>query len=416
MTQVHECLSELPCRHFLAVLDCCFAGAFRWSSTRDLLSAPEVIHQERYDRFITDPAWQVITSAAYDQKALDAFAINTERGQGEHSPFATALFEALQGEADIYPPAAYGKQAGDGVITATELYLYLRDRVELATQGNRQRQTPGIWALNKHDKGEYIFLTPEHILNLPPAPPLDESQNPYRGLQSFDEEHSHLFFGRQALTEELYQHICKQPLTVVLGASGTGKSSLVKAGLIPYLKHQPHWQILSPMRPGESPLRALNNTLAQENLPGVSITSLSTEQKVDTLSARIATWCQLNPQSNLVLVIDQTEELLTLCLNDQERETFLNFLAQKVAKYSSRLRIILTLRSDFEPQLRNSALEPYWQRARFIVPAMTREELRSCIEEPASARVMYFEPHSLVDNLIDEVAQMPGALPLLSFT
>ena len=81
MTKLQDSLSELPCRHFLGILDCCFAGAFRWSSTRDLLSAPEVIHQERYDRFIADAAWQVITSAASDQKALDAFDINTERGQ-----------------------------------------------------------------------------------------------------------------------------------------------------------------------------------------------------------------------------------------------------------------------------------------------------------------------------------------------
>ena len=155
MTQLQASLSELPCRHFLGILDCCFAGAFRWSSNRDLLTAPEVIHKERYDRFITDPAWQVITSAAYDQKALDAFHVNTERGQrGNHSPFTAALLEALEGGADIFPPAAHGKPQGDGVITATELYLYLRDAVEPATEGNRQRQTPGIWPLNRHDKGE----------------------------------------------------------------------------------------------------------------------------------------------------------------------------------------------------------------------------------------------------------------------
>ncbi len=63
MTKLQESLSKLPCRHFLGILDCCFAGAFRWSSNRDLLTTPEVIHKERYDRFITDPAWQVITSA-----------------------------------------------------------------------------------------------------------------------------------------------------------------------------------------------------------------------------------------------------------------------------------------------------------------------------------------------------------------
>jgi hypothetical protein len=130
MTQVHESLSKLPCRHFLGILDCCFAGAFRWSSTRDLLMAPEVIHQERYDRFITDPAWQVITSTAWDQKALDAFDLNIDRGKiGNHSPFATALFEALTGKADVYPLPTNGKTRGDGVITATELYLYLRDQL-----------------------------------------------------------------------------------------------------------------------------------------------------------------------------------------------------------------------------------------------------------------------------------------------
>ncbi|ARV60551.1 hypothetical protein BZZ01_19660 [Nostocales cyanobacterium HT-58-2] len=423
MTKLQECLSEFPCRHFLGILDCCFAGAFRWSSTRDLLSAPEVLHQERYERFIQDPAWQVITSAAYDQKATDAFNLNTSRGRvGGHSPFAAALLEALAGGADIYPPAEKGKPPGDGVITATELYLYLRDRVERATVSNIRRQTPGIWPLKKHDKGEYIFLTPGHQLNLPPAPPLDESQNPYQGLQSFDEEDTHLFFGRQALTEKLYEFVSKRSLTMVLGASGTGKSSLVKAGLIPYLKqlqknsNQQQWHILATIRPGESPLKALNNALISANLAATSITRLTTEQKVESLFGSLSTWSQNNPQSKLLLVIDQLEELITLCRDDQERENFLELLAQAIANYSEQLRIVLTLRSDFEPQFRNSALELYWTSARFIVPAMTREELRSCIEEPASARVMYFEPHNLVDKLIDEVVQMPGALPLLSFT
>ncbi|MGD2181441.1 caspase family protein [Lusitaniella coriacea LEGE 07167] len=81
MTKLHDTLSQLPCHHFLGILDCCFAGAFRWSSTRDLLTAPEVIHKERYDRFINDPAWQIITSSASDQKALDSFRLDTERGQ-----------------------------------------------------------------------------------------------------------------------------------------------------------------------------------------------------------------------------------------------------------------------------------------------------------------------------------------------
>ena len=69
MVRLQQALDNLPCRHFLCILDCCFAGAFRWSSTRDLLIAPEVIHQERYDRFIEAAAWQVLTSTSHNQLA-----------------------------------------------------------------------------------------------------------------------------------------------------------------------------------------------------------------------------------------------------------------------------------------------------------------------------------------------------------
>jgi WD40 repeat protein/energy-coupling factor transporter ATP-binding protein EcfA2 len=425
MTRLQECLNKLPCRHFLAILDCCFAGAFRWSSTRDLLAPPEVIHQERYNRFVADPAWQVITSAASDQKALDAFSINSERGSvGNHSPFASALFDALEGVADAYPPPEHGKSGGDGVITATELYLYLRDRVETGTEGYSQRQTPGIWSLSKHNKGEYIFFAPGHPLNLPPAPPLDESKNPYRGLQSFEEEHKDLFFGRSKLVDKLYDFVEKNPFTVVLGASGSGKSSLVKAGLIPKLKAstQEKWYILPTMRPGESPFRALNNALTLAKLPLVS-------GNQNSFAESVKVWVNANPDRKLLLLIDQSEELVTVNRNEEERSLFLQEITHALATYPLVLRVVLTLRSDFEPQLREAGLKNIpaavnfgktvfndnWQTGRFIVPAMTRSELREAIEKPAETRVMYFDPHSLVDQLIDEVAGMPGALPLLSF-
>jgi energy-coupling factor transporter ATP-binding protein EcfA2 len=411
MTRLQECLNQLPCRHFLGILDCCFAGAFRWSNTRDLLVTPDVIYQEHYNRFITDPAWQVITSAASDQKALDAFSINSERGHiGNHSLFAAALFDALEGAADIYPPPENGKSGGDGVITATELYLYLRDRLETPTEGYNQQQAPGIWALRKHEKGEYIFLNPHHPLNLPPAPELDESKNPYRGLQSFEEEHQDLFFGRDALVDKLHEAVNKNPLTVVLGASGSGKSSLVKAGLIPKLRKSTADKcfILPSVRPGALPFRALNNALTTVGLNPVY------SQTQSSLSDSISAWATQNTDTKILLFIDQSEEIITLCQDDKQRSAFFEGIGQAVNDHWPILKIVLALRSDFEPQLR-TVFQANSETERFIVPSMTRNELREAIEKPVEARVMYFDPHDMVEELIDEAAGIPGFLPLLSF-
>jgi WD40 repeat protein len=544
MQELHDALNALPCRHMLAILDCCFAGAFRWASLKRDIVPKVKVYKERYDRFISDRAWQVITSAADDQKALDSLGSRGIVTDGNEvlSPFAKALFDALLGKgADLNQ---------DGIITATELYLYLRDQVEILTENNYKRQTPSLCPLRKHDKGEFIFLLPDFDQDkLDDAPELNPANNPYRGLQPYDEEHSHLFFGRENLIKKLYQKVVdrdlhfnnvpikfwlhlleidclaailflRKSLTVVLGASGTGKSSLMKAGLLARLRNsQEHrFQILDPMRPGESPLRSLawvclpitdenaaqiilaikrlseelkkkkqdfenlikkynksnpeilqvveqltlrkelldiehlkfteklqqslqdifsNNNYTEKQLVDEwidkfnqrkqlneelrkPIEDLSNKLEQEThLTTIIENWSTSYSNTKLLLPVDQFEELITLCKSDEEREQFQKLIENAIAKYKypDKIHVVITLRLDFEAQFQNSVLKYYWNDdTRFVVPPMTQDELREVIEKPALEKVLYFDPPSLVDELINEVVQMPGALPLLSFT
>ncbi|MCC5617167.1 caspase family protein [Nostoc sp. CHAB 5836] len=412
MQELHDALNALSCRHLLAILDCCFAGAFRWASLKREILPKITVYKERYDRFISDAAWQVITSAADDQKALDSLGMRGEVKEGNevHSPFAKALFDALCGT---------DKKADsndDGIITATELYSYLRDQVEVVTEKHYKRQTPSLCPLRKHDKGEFIFLLPNFDRDkLEDAPPLTRENNPYRGLQSYDEKDNNLFFGRENLIEKLYQKAVanQQPLTLVLGASGTGKSSLMKAGLLHRLRHsQEHkFQILDPMRPGESPLQAL----AQVCLPIAN--TITTSQLVKDEQALANIVSKINPQIKLLLAVDQFEELITLCKSDEQREQFQKLIKNAIAKYPNKIHVVITVRLDFEAQFQSSILKDFWNdHTRFVVPPMTQDEFREVIEKPALEKVVYFDPPSLVDELINEVVQMPGALPLLSFT
>lgn len=411
MSTLRQALEALPCRHLLLVLDCCFAGAFKWSSnTRDIGSIlPKTIFRERFDRYVQDPAWQVITSAAYDQKALDIVQGRPTGARGPtvvedgrpHSPFARALFQGIAGAADLKGPTA-----GNGIITATELYSYIRDQVEPESiargqrDGQQLRQTPGFFPLSKHDKGEYIFLDPHNRLNLPPIP----DRSPYKGLASFDEADQQLFYGRERVIAEMRSRYAGHRLLVVTGASGTGKSSVIKAGLLPRLRAA-GYRILPVIRPGEHPLAML----------GQAIEAAHAGDPTADPGGPNAAPTAATPARKCILIIDQYEEMITRCGDEAERRSVDARLRELLDGDDCIHQIILTVRSDFEPLLNGGALKDHWSAGRCTVPPFTLDELRAVVVMPTTQEVLVFDPPSLVDEIITEVVQAPGALPLLSY-
>lgn len=392
MHELHDALLALPCAHALVVLDCCFAGTFRWTTTRDAVSTR--VFRQSYDRFVESPAWQVITSAASDQRAFDVLSERPGPAT-RHSPFASAFLDGLTGAADL---------DHDNLITATDLYQFTRRRVEIETEHLARLQTPGIFPLRKHDRGEFVFQVPGGRLALQSADPPTLGRNPYRGLASFDKQDAALFFGRGDVIAALAAAVSGARFVVVTGPSGTGKSSLVAAGIVPLL-HQQGWRIAAARRPGAVPLAALG-MIAGELDPAAP-----PSPPLDHWRAALDA---LPRDTRTLVIIDQLEELATLCTDTGEERRFLEALADGLDRAPS-LHVVVTVRADVEPQFQVGPIAAWWHAGRFVMPPMSRADLHEVIEGPAHALAMYFEPAGLVDRLIDDVISSSAPLPLLSF-
>lgn len=210
---------------------------------------------------------------------------------------------------------------------------------------------------------------------------------PFPGMRAFAEDDQRYFFGREALVTSLLRRIHEHPFLAVLGASGSGKSSVVRAGLLPRLRREIANLHCVTMIPGADPYTQLESALERAGV----------EDPTRAEAGR-----------QVVLFVDQFEEVFTLCPREK-RSLFL----QRLLRLLPGMKIVLTMRADFWGECAEyAALRRLMQEHQELVASMTPHELRSAIEQQARAAGLRFEP-TLCEKIVEQVQSEPGAMPLL---
>jgi energy-coupling factor transporter ATP-binding protein EcfA2 len=268
-----------------------------------------------------------------------------------------------------------------------------------------------------------VLLKKEQISATPIQPEVDIlPPNPYQGLAAFAEVDAAFFFGRETFVNGLVEAVNKQPLVAVIGPSGSGKSSVVYAGLIPQLRIAGNWLIES-FRPGNQPFYQLASALVRQLEPEAGETAQLREavglaadmqQGKITLPTVISRLLERHSGKHLLLFADQFEELYTLCQDKEEIERFADALLAAVDQ--DNLTLVFTLRADFYGFVLGyrpfrDALQQFTPQ---LLSSMNREELQRAIEQPALKLEVQLEAQ-LTQRILDDVGNEPGNLPLLEF-
>jgi hypothetical protein len=251
-------------------------------------------------------------------------------------------------------------------------------------------------------------------------------QNPFPGLRPFEDEEGQLFFGREAQIDELLGRLRRGRFVAVVGTSGSGKSSLVRAGLFPALRvgsmsgAGSRWRIVA-MRPGNDPI---GNLALELERGGVLGDEGDADLRIDLAHAvlergglglvEIARQARLGPNENLLVVVDQFEELFRFAQLDVNGAAAFVKLLLEATEYSGLpLYVVLTMRSDFLgdcakfrdlPERINDGI--------FLIPRMTREQLERAITGPVMVAEGAISPR-LVNRLLNDVGDDPDQLPVL---
>jgi WD40 repeat protein/energy-coupling factor transporter ATP-binding protein EcfA2 len=242
---------------------------------------------------------------------------------------------------------------------------------------------------------------------------------PYLGLASFQPTDAERFFGRERLVNDVVSRLARQRFLAVFGASGSGKSSLLRAGLLPAIRAgklpgSKEWSTIL-LTPGEHPFEELAIQLGA--LQGVATSAMRADLEAHPANLDLAvrqTLVGRPPLAHILLLVDQFEEVFTLCGDEGERTGFIEGLLGAVRSPRSRARIVLGVRADFYAQCGDHPeLVAALQDAQLLVGPMTESELRAVLTQPAAHAGLAIEP-ALVETALDDARDEPGALPLLS--
>jgi WD40 repeat protein len=369
---------------------------------------------------------RLILVLSRDEQEPPAFAGMLEAGTAPRLVLGPVRAEAVAEIAALYAPAGGAEVPLDGLLAASEGVPAGVHRVasEWAREDAAQRlvETAGRAASDRGDLRTAEAELATEIVDLQAAgeragrylveEPLDPEAPPvcpFRGLAPFDAAHAEYFFGRERLVAGMVARLVGSTVLAVVGPSGSGKSSVVRAGLLPALANgvlpgSERWRRML-MRPGKHPLEELRRALARLGPEGAA------RNGDDPFAAALGS---LEPGERLVLAVDQLEEMFTACRDDGERAAFAEALAIVAEDPDQRVVVVLAIRADFYGRFAEyPGLSAQISGNQVLVGPMTREELRRAIELPARRTGLRVEPQ-LISALVADVADEPGGLPLLS--
>jgi hypothetical protein len=349
----------------VVLLECCYGGSLLENS----------LVRETMTAFTKTDYFLIAACREFEQ----AYALKSE----EHSIFTTALLKGLKEEKN-----------DRGQVTTGKLFDFIAGQLQ-------------------HSGQEPFYLGGGRSLTLvsyqpaaQPTVPINET-NPYQGLLAFTPATAQFFFGRDRTVQDLVDALSRSSFVPLMGASGSGKSSVVRAGLVPRLMEL-GWRVLEPMKPGVEPVyelkRSLNPWFESRQLAEIyqCVEAEGLRGIVDRL-----------PDQKHLLVIDQFEEVFTLTSDRAKQRQFIEKLMGLAV--GGKLAIVTTMRSDFlEAWQAHGDLVEVAQASVILMPPLEGEALSSAIVRPAQVQGYTFEPE-LEALILEDVAKEENCLPLLEF-